>query len=240
MSKQVLERVYREVSKGNTQPLLDSLADDVQWTIIGSTELSGIYHGRASCMADLHRFDSSARRRGAAAVPTWVRPAVTSTVRRVVAAASLRPDVQPFGGVLAGYGCLAWRTTVTPVASMAATSSASDHRLALTCTFRPNHSSASTIPAPPPCMGKHRPGHRLVHHRGGRHHHRPRRLQHLPQGGAAALPPVGPAPLCQHCVLAPAPRGGHFAAWEQPGLFTGEIRAAARSCALSPRYRNET
>jgi len=25
-------------------------------------------------------------------------------------------------------------------------------------------------------------------------------------------------------------RGGHFAAWEQPGLFLGEVRAAARSC----------
>jgi len=25
-------------------------------------------------------------------------------------------------------------------------------------------------------------------------------------------------------------RGGHFAAWEQPSLFTGEVRAAARSC----------
>jgi epoxide hydrolase len=35
-------------------------------------------------------------------------------------------------------------------------------------------------------------------------------------------------------------RGGHFAAWEQPGLFIDEVRAAARSCALSPRYRNET
>jgi epoxide hydrolase len=25
-------------------------------------------------------------------------------------------------------------------------------------------------------------------------------------------------------------RGGHFAAWEQPGLFTGEVRAVARNC----------
>ena len=29
-------------------------------------------------------------------------------------------------------------------------------------------------------------------------------------------------------------RGGHFAAWEQPGLFTGEVRAVARSCARRP------
>jgi epoxide hydrolase len=30
-------------------------------------------------------------------------------------------------------------------------------------------------------------------------------------------------------------RGGHFAAWEQPSLFTGEVRAVARSCAPPPR-----
>ena len=31
-----------------------------------------------------------------------------------------------------------------------------------------------------------------------------------------------------------ASRGGHFAAWEQPGLFVSEVRAAARSCVLAP------
>lgn len=46
MSKQFLERLYQEVSKGNPQPLLDCLADDVQWTIIGSTGLSGVYRGK--------------------------------------------------------------------------------------------------------------------------------------------------------------------------------------------------
>jgi pimeloyl-ACP methyl ester carboxylesterase len=25
-------------------------------------------------------------------------------------------------------------------------------------------------------------------------------------------------------------RGGHFAAWEQPGLFIDEVRAVARNC----------
>lgn len=30
-------------------------------------------------------------------------------------------------------------------------------------------------------------------------------------------------------------RGGHFAAWEQPGLFVGEVRAVARSCARPGR-----
>jgi len=30
-------------------------------------------------------------------------------------------------------------------------------------------------------------------------------------------------------------RGGHFAAWEQPGLFVGEVRAAARGCLRARR-----
>jgi epoxide hydrolase len=30
-------------------------------------------------------------------------------------------------------------------------------------------------------------------------------------------------------------RGGHFAAWEQPSLFTAEVRAVARSCGAPPR-----
>ena len=43
---QLLRHVYAEISKGNVQPLLDSLADDVEWTIIGSTVLSGTSRGK--------------------------------------------------------------------------------------------------------------------------------------------------------------------------------------------------
>jgi epoxide hydrolase len=32
-------------------------------------------------------------------------------------------------------------------------------------------------------------------------------------------------------------RGGHFAAWEQPSLFTDEVRAVAHSCTPRPRQR---
>ena len=45
-NKQLLRHVYAEISKGNMQPLLDSLADDVEWTIIGSTALSGTSRGK--------------------------------------------------------------------------------------------------------------------------------------------------------------------------------------------------
>jgi uncharacterized protein len=46
VNKQLLQHVYAEISKGNVQPLLDSLADDVEWTIIGSTVLSGTSRGK--------------------------------------------------------------------------------------------------------------------------------------------------------------------------------------------------
>ena len=45
-NKQLLQHAYAEISKGNVQPLLDSLADDVEWTIIGSTALSGTSRGK--------------------------------------------------------------------------------------------------------------------------------------------------------------------------------------------------
>ena len=46
-NKRILERAYAAASKGNGTPLLESLADDVSWTIIGSTALSGTYRGKA-------------------------------------------------------------------------------------------------------------------------------------------------------------------------------------------------
>lgn len=46
-NKQLLEQIYAELSKGSVQALLDSLADDIQWTIIGTTILSGTSHGKA-------------------------------------------------------------------------------------------------------------------------------------------------------------------------------------------------
>jgi uncharacterized protein len=45
-NKQLLKDIYSEISRGNPQFLLDSLADDVEWTIIGSTALSGTSRGK--------------------------------------------------------------------------------------------------------------------------------------------------------------------------------------------------
>ena len=46
-NKHLLEHVYAELSPGRVQALLESLADDIQWTIIGTTILSGTSHGKA-------------------------------------------------------------------------------------------------------------------------------------------------------------------------------------------------
>ena len=49
----LLQNAYAEVSNGNVGPLLESLADDIQWTIIGSTPLSGVFHGRKDVIEKL-------------------------------------------------------------------------------------------------------------------------------------------------------------------------------------------
>ena len=52
-NRRLLEHAYAEASKGNGGALLDALADDVVWTIIGTTVLSGVYRGKAEVMAKL-------------------------------------------------------------------------------------------------------------------------------------------------------------------------------------------
>jgi len=45
-SKALVEHIYGELSRGNSGPLREHLADDMVWTIIGSTRLSGTFRGR--------------------------------------------------------------------------------------------------------------------------------------------------------------------------------------------------
>lgn len=52
-NKQLLQHVYAEISRGNTGPLLDHLADDVEWTIIGTTALSGSMRGKEEVIEKL-------------------------------------------------------------------------------------------------------------------------------------------------------------------------------------------
>jgi ketosteroid isomerase-like protein len=54
-NKQLLQDIYAQISRGNLQPLLDSMADDIEWTIIGSTALSGTSHGKQEVIDKLLR-----------------------------------------------------------------------------------------------------------------------------------------------------------------------------------------
>jgi uncharacterized protein len=42
-------------AKGNGRPFVDMLAEDVEWSIIGSTEWSQTFRGKTSVVADLLR-----------------------------------------------------------------------------------------------------------------------------------------------------------------------------------------
>ena len=58
-NKELVRHLYSELSRGNSQPLRESLAPDVVWTIIGSTRLSGTFRGpdavTSSCSPRLPR-----------------------------------------------------------------------------------------------------------------------------------------------------------------------------------------
>jgi ketosteroid isomerase-like protein len=52
-NKQVIRQNFEQLAKGNGQALLDSLADDVQWTIIGTTVLSKTFDGKQAVLDEL-------------------------------------------------------------------------------------------------------------------------------------------------------------------------------------------
>ena len=52
-NKQLVQRVFSEMEEGNSRPFVESLADGVRWTVIGSTRWSGTYDGKKAVLADL-------------------------------------------------------------------------------------------------------------------------------------------------------------------------------------------
>jgi ketosteroid isomerase-like protein len=54
-NKAVLAAVFAETAKGNGRPFIDALAEDVQWTIIGTTPWSKTYVGKGSVINELLR-----------------------------------------------------------------------------------------------------------------------------------------------------------------------------------------
>jgi hypothetical protein len=49
-NKELIRRLYAEVGRGNAQPFLDALADDLRWTLIGSTKYSGTFEGKQAVL----------------------------------------------------------------------------------------------------------------------------------------------------------------------------------------------
>ena len=54
-NKQLMQNIFIELSKGNGAPFVESLADDICWTIIGSTKFSGTYRGKQAVLNELLR-----------------------------------------------------------------------------------------------------------------------------------------------------------------------------------------
>jgi ketosteroid isomerase-like protein len=52
-NKQLMEQIFSELSQGNFRPFVEHLADDVRWTVMGTTPWSKTYHGKQSVLTDL-------------------------------------------------------------------------------------------------------------------------------------------------------------------------------------------
>src|SRR5260370_41521311 len=48
-----LRHIFSELSKGNAKPFVESLADDVRWTITGTTKWSKTFQGKRAVLTDL-------------------------------------------------------------------------------------------------------------------------------------------------------------------------------------------
>lgn len=52
-NKRLMQKVFDEISRGNSGALIEVLADDVDWHITGTTKFSRTYRGKATLMNEL-------------------------------------------------------------------------------------------------------------------------------------------------------------------------------------------
>jgi ketosteroid isomerase-like protein len=52
-NKQLMQRIFSELSTGNGELFRESLADDFTWTLIGTTPWSGTYRGKHAVLTEL-------------------------------------------------------------------------------------------------------------------------------------------------------------------------------------------
>jgi uncharacterized protein len=54
-NKRVIQTAFERLAAGETKPYLDMLADDISWTVIGTTKWSGAYRGKEDLVSRLLR-----------------------------------------------------------------------------------------------------------------------------------------------------------------------------------------
>ena len=52
-NKQRMQQIFAQLAEGNGQPLIDGLADDVSWNMIGTNSWSGTYRGKQAVRTEL-------------------------------------------------------------------------------------------------------------------------------------------------------------------------------------------
>ena len=52
-NKQLLQHLFAEAERGNIQPFLDALSDDIEWTVTGSTKFSKTYRSKQVFISEL-------------------------------------------------------------------------------------------------------------------------------------------------------------------------------------------
>jgi ketosteroid isomerase-like protein len=54
-NKQIIRAIWDELARGNTAALREALAEDITWTMKGTTRWSGTFRGRRAVLEDLFR-----------------------------------------------------------------------------------------------------------------------------------------------------------------------------------------
>jgi ketosteroid isomerase-like protein len=52
-NKQLVQHIYSELSKGNSKPFVEAMADDMRWIMMGTTKWSRTYEGKQAVLAEL-------------------------------------------------------------------------------------------------------------------------------------------------------------------------------------------
>lgn len=52
-NKQLMQEIFAEMAKGNLDPFVDAIADDMQWTWMGSGNLSHTFQGKEAVVNEL-------------------------------------------------------------------------------------------------------------------------------------------------------------------------------------------